>query len=625
MIIRHIPMKTARLSSFSGLVAYITNPQDKQERVGRIRISNCSSIDPAWAVQEVLATQAKNQRAKADKTYHLLISFAPGEYLSDERLHQIEERIISSIGFKEHQRISTVHHDTDNLHIHVAINKIHPKTLNMIEPYRAYKTFAQVATELEIEFGLKVTNHQSRKSHSENLADDMEHHSGIESFINWMKRHCTDAIEAADSWSEVHQVLASHGVIMKLRGNGFVFCDKHGLMIKASSVSRQFSKQHLLSRLGAFIPTSLQDEPLSQNTYRYEPLHQSKAHATLYARYREERQNNKTLLSGQLKTLRLAKTKAITQAKKRASLKRAALKLMKMPVIQKKYLYSKISQTLLEEIDHIRTNYTKQRQRQIDGLQNRTWADWLRHKAESGERDALTALRLRNRKNKGQYTLSGSKGAVFHGSLKDMDSITKEGTVIIKVDKAVIRTNGHEIAISKGGSIDTLKKALELAQQHYGNCIRVNGSALFKKIILHIVIQNNISITFADSDMEAQRVKLKQEYKNEPTKRQRYGTGTRAVRHDEAVAATAGRIRGASTAKPNAERTRRGSPTENQNSLRDVSQLDVVQFTRGSEVLLPDHAHDKLERQGLKSDNHVRWQPGRLKKTGKGNKNLNPY
>ena len=70
MIIRHIPMKTARLSSFSGLVQYITNPQDKQERVGKISLSNCNSIDPTWAVQEVLATQAKNQRATADKTYH---------------------------------------------------------------------------------------------------------------------------------------------------------------------------------------------------------------------------------------------------------------------------------------------------------------------------------------------------------------------------------------------------------------------------------------------------------------------------------------------------------------------------------------------------------------------------
>ncbi len=114
MIIRHIPMKKTRLSSFSGLVQYLCNQQNKQERVGKVRLSNCNSLDPIWAVQEVLATQAKNQRATGDKTYHMLISFAPGENPSPQVLRKIEDRVALSIGFKEHQRISVVHHDTDN-------------------------------------------------------------------------------------------------------------------------------------------------------------------------------------------------------------------------------------------------------------------------------------------------------------------------------------------------------------------------------------------------------------------------------------------------------------------------------------------------------------------------------
>ncbi|HCJ4394751.1 TPA: TraI/MobA(P) family conjugative relaxase [Legionella pneumophila] len=619
MIIRHIPMKKVRLSSFSGLVRYITDTQDKQERVGKIRISNCNSHEPAWAVQEVLATQAKNQRAKADKTYHVLISFAPGEVVSDNLLNLIEDRIISAIGFKEHQRVSTVHHDTDNLHIHVAINKIHPETLNMIEPYWAYKTFAEVATQLEVEFGLKVTNHHSRKGHSENLADDMEQHSGIESLINWMKRHCKEPIEAAKSWAELHQILAAHGLSIKPRGNGFVFCDKKGLMVKASSISRNFSKQLFVSRLGAFVAAPLQDDTMSQNTYRYEPLHKTKSSMELYACYREERLNNKTILSGKLKTLRSAKTRAIEAAKKRARLKRSALKLMKMPGIQKKYLYSKISQTLLNEIEQIRNNYAKQRQQQMNDHQNRTWADWLRYKAEAGNKEALTALRFRNRKNQAKYTFSGDMGDAFHGQMKDIDSITKEGTAIFKINRAIIRNNGHEITISKGGSIEALKKALEMARQQYGDCIRIHGTALFKKIILQLVIKNDIPITFADPVMEDQRIKLKQENNDEPTRRQRHGNGTRASGRNEAVRAAGRGSRTPSATKPNPCRFRQGSPAENQNSLRDVSQLDVVQLTRGSEVLLPDHAHDQLERQGFKSDNHVRWKPSRLK-TDKGRK-----
>ncbi|KTD04008.1 TraI protein [Legionella geestiana] len=606
MIIRHIPMKTTRLSSFSCLVQYITNPQDKQERVGKISLANCNSIDPLWAVQEVLATQAKNQRASADKTYHLLISFAVGEVLSDKLLNVIEEQVVSSVGFKDHQRISTVHHDTDNLHIHVAINKIHPKTLNMIEPYRAYKTFAEVATRLEIEYGLVITNHQTRKGRSENLADDMEQHSGIESLINWMKRHCKDQIEATNSWNGLHQTLAAHGLSIKLRANGFVFCDKKGLMIKASSVSRTFSKKNLLSKLGKFIPSSFQSESNSTNTYRYEPLNKSLSNSEMYARYRDERLKNKIILTDKLKKLRTAKASAIEIAKSRARLKRKALKLMKMPVMQKKYLYTQISKTLLAEIEKIRNNYSNQRQNQIDGHQNRTWADWLRYKAENGDQDALTALRFQNRKNKDKYSLSGNRADKSPVDINFIDSITKEGTEIYKIDKAVIRNNGHEIKISKGGSIDTLIKALEMAQQRYGNCIRVNGSPLFKKIILQIVIQHNLPITFVDPDIETQRTKLKQEANYEHARRNRYGHGRGVVGNDGVAKPGERGKQGKTGTKPNPHRTQSGTPAENQNSLRDLSQLDVVQFSRGSEVLLSDHAHDKLERQRLKPDYHVR-------------------
>ncbi len=31
------------------------------------------------------------------------------------------------MGYADHQRVSAVHYDTDNVHIHIAINKIHPQ------------------------------------------------------------------------------------------------------------------------------------------------------------------------------------------------------------------------------------------------------------------------------------------------------------------------------------------------------------------------------------------------------------------------------------------------------------------------------------------------------------------
>jgi hypothetical protein len=52
----------------------------------------------------------------------------------------IEERFCKALGYAEHQRISVAHHETDNVHIHVAINKIHPTTFTLHNPGCDYKT-----------------------------------------------------------------------------------------------------------------------------------------------------------------------------------------------------------------------------------------------------------------------------------------------------------------------------------------------------------------------------------------------------------------------------------------------------------------------------------------------------
>ena len=241
------------MSNFSRLSKYICDSQGKQERVGEIRYTNFNNENLDWAIREAMAVQRINQRAENDKTYHLLISFAPGEQPSPEVLHDIEDRMCAAIGYGEHQRISAVHHDTDNLHIHVAINKIHPVHHTIHEPYRDYQVRGSMCAQLEQEHGLVRTNHQARKRGGENRADDMEQHAGIESLLGWVKRECAEGLSSAKSWEEVHGVMRTHGLLLKERANGLVIVNEQGLGVKASSVSRAFSKPSLEKRLGDFV------------------------------------------------------------------------------------------------------------------------------------------------------------------------------------------------------------------------------------------------------------------------------------------------------------------------------------------------------------------------------------
>src|SRR5260370_12155203 len=113
----------------------------------------------------------------------------------------IEERFCKALGYAEHQRVSVVHHDTDNVHIHVAINKIHPTTFTLQNPGYDYKTRSKLCAILEHELGLAQDNHQRGQTRG----NDGTPKSGQESFQAWLQRHAQGFIDAT-SWEKFHGI-----------------------------------------------------------------------------------------------------------------------------------------------------------------------------------------------------------------------------------------------------------------------------------------------------------------------------------------------------------------------------------------------------------------------------------
>jgi hypothetical protein len=152
-------MKSPQKSRFGKLVAYLLAPQCKKKtRVGEVVITNCVSTDTTWAVREIAATQWLNTRATSPRTYHLIISLKDGANPDAPTLRMIEERFCNALGYAEHQRVSVVHHDTDNVHIHVAINKIHPRTLTLHHPIRNFITLKICSSSLRTLYPMCVSS-----------------------------------------------------------------------------------------------------------------------------------------------------------------------------------------------------------------------------------------------------------------------------------------------------------------------------------------------------------------------------------------------------------------------------------------------------------------------------------
>ena len=527
MIIKHVPMRTLRKSNVVSLVDYLTNTQGRQERVGEITLTNCQSDRHDAASLEMLNTQSLNTRAKSDKTYHLIVSFRPGERPSADTLRAIEARVCQRLGFGEHQRVSVLHHDTNNVHLHLAINKIHPTRYTLHEPYKAYRAFGELCDSLEDAFRLEQDNHRVRKTGGENWASDMERQAGTESLIGWMQRECLDHLRAVQSWAKLHQVLRQHGLVIQPRGQGLVITDGQGTFVRASSVARDLSKVSLERRLGRFEPPGIVQT--AKPTRRYEPIPvRSRMDTTaLYARYQQDRLARAHGRAVALHKARTNKAQQIDAAKRAGQIKRDTIKLTMSGRITKKLLYAKVSQTLQSDLRQILDRHRRDGVAITARYTRLTWADWLRQQARAGDQEALRALRARDaaRGLTGDTISAAGTRRVNAVVGANQDYITKQGTIIYRVGLSAIRDDGTRLQVSREVTNDGIDAALRLALQKYGTTIAVSGSDAFKTRVAQVAARSRLTIRFDDPIVEQQRQRYARDSRRRSTAETPSATG----------------------------------------------------------------------------------------------------
>jgi len=625
MIAKHVPMRSLGKSSFAGLVEYITNAQNKDHRLGQVRITNCDSLSVQDAIIEAVATQNANTRTKSDKTCHLIVSFQAGEQPSTDTLQAIEKRICEGLGYADHQRISAVHNDTDNLHIHIAINKIHPKRHTLYEPYYPYRMLAELCTSLEQDYGLERDNHIPKQHSVQSKAADMERHSGIESLIGWVKRECLDEMMKANSWQELHQVMRDNGLELRERANGLVVKADDGTMVKASSLARDLSKQKLEKRLGPFeVSSEQQKEKIeAKRQYKKVPIPLRFNTTELYAQYKEEQRNLTANRTQAIKQALQHKYHMIEAAKRTSRLRRSIIKFIGQSGINKKLLYMQAHKAMCNRIQKINLQYRRERQVLYATHSRRTWVDWLQKEAMHGNTDALSALRTRRVVQTSKGNSVESQGRSGIGPIPLIDNITKKGIIVFKAGSSAIRDDGQRLQVSREASNECLQAALRLTMEKYGQRITVNGTIAFKAQIIRAAVDLQLSITFADPELEKRRLTLltkeKINERNDPLSRTtEYREGARGTGHSFGNHGQTSGInsltaisrisnhRGFICRKPDIGGIGNIPPPQSQNRLQTLSELSVVRLANGTEMLLPRHVSHHMEQQGTQSNYSLR-------------------
>ncbi|SFP14899.1 Relaxase/Mobilisation nuclease domain-containing protein [Cohaesibacter marisflavi] len=303
MIAKRTALKNTR--GASRLIRYIADAKEKGEKLESFWMSNCDAgtelEDIDFAIIEINATQGMNHTSKADPNYHLVVSFAEGEKPDIDVLKDIEKEFADALGFSDHQRVVGTHKNTDNFHMHIMFNKVHPETFKMHTPYRDFKILQETCMVLEKRYGLRPEKgREEKKERTNTKAQDMEGFTWEKSFSSFLREN-KDLLkilrDASSSWAEFHEKLDVLGVVIKKRGNGLVFVDQGtGVHDKASNVDRSFSKAELEKRFGSYV--AIDNSRIGLNTdkdrtYKREPLDPSLKKHRAWKRFRKQKKHRR--------------------------------------------------------------------------------------------------------------------------------------------------------------------------------------------------------------------------------------------------------------------------------------------------------------------------------------------
>jgi hypothetical protein len=134
MIGKIIDRRSDGLSSFKALINYIAfglKGGKIVEKVQSCGVRNLDEIEAAALHME--ATAVQNSRCKYP-ALHFMISWREHETPTDVQIEEAVRLSLAELGLEECQAVWGLHKDTQNLHVHVAANRVHPDTYKAIDP-----------------------------------------------------------------------------------------------------------------------------------------------------------------------------------------------------------------------------------------------------------------------------------------------------------------------------------------------------------------------------------------------------------------------------------------------------------------------------------------------------------
>lgn len=478
MIVKEAPIRRSRRSSFVQLTQYITEgfaktgirtdvaswqdltqyivaptaidwSGERTDKTIAVEVGGVLSLETA--AYEMHAVAARNPRA-TNPVLHLILSWPEGERPETEGVFSAARRVLEVLGLSGHQYVVAIHDNTDNLHAHLAVNRVHPVTFKAGRLAWMHKALHHVARELEIENGwfhdrglyevVEVKGNKSIVESEDRLLLDKTR-DGASRSETWggeasLERWCRDAPASAldmaiadtgmTSWQQAHLVLASFGLELRESARGGM-CVHDVAKSRTDeparshvvSLSRAFGvkRWELEERFGPFTPskvTRLAAE--AAVSYKRDPDKRIERRVERKAQQDALRERFKGELQMARDTRSLAelvlKEEFLTQDHERMSAQDAAYRICRSQIRDDRSLTSlqKRQAYMLAKLSHaqvraqLRTQIKEERALRRELLPALpTWRVWVEACAQTGDEAAISALRglvYRERRSRGK-------------------------------------------------------------------------------------------------------------------------------------------------------------------------------------------------------------------------------
>lgn len=141
--------KVLKGRSFKGAITYICKDQRRAEILATegVRSNNYISMSQDFLLQQQMLP------SKTKACFHSVLSFFPGENLSDETMVEIAKRYLINIGITNTQYAITKHTDKAHIHLHIVANMVDNNGGRIKESWIGLKG-KKVAQNLTMEYNL---------------------------------------------------------------------------------------------------------------------------------------------------------------------------------------------------------------------------------------------------------------------------------------------------------------------------------------------------------------------------------------------------------------------------------------------------------------------------------------